>query len=85
MLKNVETVCVLGYLCIYMPNHCHNYIAFSFQNVHPGKEILVDVVMCLWQKCKTELQQIQKSGSHCLEYIYKHQAYQVLLIVMYFS
>uniref|UniRef100_A0A8C3NHW9 Uncharacterized protein n=1 Tax=Geospiza parvula TaxID=87175 RepID=A0A8C3NHW9_GEOPR len=79
MLKNVDTVYVLGYLCIYVPTHCHNYIVFSFQNVHPGKEILVDVVMCLWQKCKTELQQIQKSGSHCLEYIHKHQAYQVLL------
>ncbi|XP_041330192.1 cilia- and flagella-associated protein 54 [Pyrgilauda ruficollis] len=46
------------------------------QNVHPDKEILVGVVMCLWQKCKKELQQIQMSGSHCLEYIHKHQAYQ---------
>ncbi|NWZ92871.1 CFA54 protein, partial [Nesospiza acunhae] len=53
-----------------------SYVSTSEQNVHPGKEILVDVVMCLWQKCKTELQQIQKSGSHCLEYINKHQAYQ---------
>ncbi|XP_068047777.1 cilia- and flagella-associated protein 54 isoform X1 [Anomalospiza imberbis] len=53
-----------------------SYISTSEQNVHPDKEILVDVVMCLWQKCKTELQQIQMSGSHCLEYIHKHQAYQ---------
>lgn len=62
-----------------MPTHFHSYIVFSFQNVHPDKEILVDVVMCLWQKCKTELRQIQMSGSDCLEYIHKHQAYQVLL------
>ncbi|NWY27286.1 CFA54 protein, partial [Pheucticus melanocephalus] len=53
-----------------------SYVSTFEQNVHPGKEILVEVVMCLWQKCKTELQQIQKSGSHCLEYIHKHQAYQ---------
>ncbi|XP_074395684.1 cilia- and flagella-associated protein 54 isoform X4 [Zonotrichia albicollis] len=53
-----------------------SYVSTFEQNVHPGKEILVDVVMCLWQKCKTELQQIQKSGSHCLEYMHKHQAYQ---------
>ncbi|RLW06311.1 hypothetical protein DV515_00004610, partial [Chloebia gouldiae] len=53
-----------------------SYISTSEQNVHPDKEILVDVVMCLWQKCKTELEQIQMSGSHCLEYIHKHQAYQ---------
>uniref|UniRef100_A0A8C5J8P7 CFA54 protein n=1 Tax=Junco hyemalis TaxID=40217 RepID=A0A8C5J8P7_JUNHY len=79
LLKNAETVYVLCYLCIYMPTHRHNSIVFSFQNVHPGKEILVDVVMCLWQKCKTELQQIQKSGSHCLEYMHKHQAYQLNL------
>ncbi|NXR68545.1 CFA54 protein, partial [Rhadina sibilatrix] len=51
-------------------------VSTSEQNVHPDKEILVDVVMCLWQKCKTELQQIQMSGSVCLEYIHKHQAYQ---------
>uniref|UniRef100_A0A8C0UUS3 Cilia and flagella associated protein 54 n=1 Tax=Cyanistes caeruleus TaxID=156563 RepID=A0A8C0UUS3_CYACU len=79
VLENVETVHVLGYLCVYMPTCFHNYIVFSFQNVHPDKEILVDVVMCLWQKCKTDLQQIQMSGSDCLEYIHKHQAYQVLL------
>ncbi|NXB73393.1 CFA54 protein, partial [Donacobius atricapilla] len=53
-----------------------SYVSTSEQNVHPDKEILVDVVMCLWQKCKTELQQIQMSGSDCLEYIHKHQAYQ---------
>ncbi|NWT53643.1 CFA54 protein, partial [Erythrocercus mccallii] len=51
-------------------------VSTSEQNVHPDKEILVDVVMCLWQKCKPELQQIQMSGSDCSEYIHKHQAYQ---------
>ncbi|NXN04609.1 CFA54 protein, partial [Sylvia borin] len=51
-------------------------VSSSEQNVRPDKEILFDVVMCLWQKCKTELQQIQMSGSDCLEYIHKHQAYQ---------
>ncbi|CAN8211290.1 unnamed protein product [Coccothraustes coccothraustes] len=53
-----------------------SYVSTFEQNVHPDREILVDVVLCLWQKCKTELQQIQKCGSHCLEYIHKHQAYQ---------
>ncbi|XP_059702721.1 cilia- and flagella-associated protein 54 [Haemorhous mexicanus] len=53
-----------------------SYVSTFEQNVHPDKEILVDVVMCLWQKCKMELQEIQKCGSHCLEYIHKHQAYQ---------
>ncbi|XP_015482778.1 cilia- and flagella-associated protein 54 isoform X2 [Parus major] len=56
-------------------------ISTSEQNVHPDKEILVDVVMCLWQKCKTDLQQIQMSGSDCLEYIHKHQAYQCVHIL----
>uniref|UniRef100_A0A8C5UAK1 Uncharacterized protein n=1 Tax=Malurus cyaneus samueli TaxID=2593467 RepID=A0A8C5UAK1_9PASS len=70
---------VLGFLCAFMPTCFHNYIAFSFQNVHPDREILVGVVMCLWQKCKTELQQIQTSGSDYLEYMHKHKAYQVLL------
>ncbi|NXI21035.1 CFA54 protein, partial [Sterrhoptilus dennistouni] len=56
-------------------------VSTSEQNVHPDKEILVDVVMCLWQKCKTEVQQIQRSGSDCLEYIHKHQAYQWVRIL----
>ncbi|NWV29223.1 CFA54 protein, partial [Origma solitaria] len=51
-------------------------VSTSEQNVHPDREILVGVVMCLWQKCKMELQQIQMSGSDCLEYIHKHNAYQ---------
>ncbi|XP_062348340.1 cilia- and flagella-associated protein 54 [Cinclus cinclus] len=46
------------------------------QNVHPGREILVNAVMCLWQKCKPELQQIQMSGSDFLDYIHKPRAYQ---------
>uniref|UniRef100_A0A803WER8 Uncharacterized protein n=1 Tax=Ficedula albicollis TaxID=59894 RepID=A0A803WER8_FICAL len=54
-------------------------VSTSDQSVHPDKEILVNVVMCLWQKSKTELQQIQMSGSDCLEYMHKHRAYQVLL------
>ncbi|NXB36886.1 CFA54 protein, partial [Eulacestoma nigropectus] len=56
-------------------------VSTSEQNVHPDKEILVDVVMCLWQKCKTELQQIQMSGSDCLEYIHRHKAYQCVHIL----
>lgn len=62
-----------------MPTRFHIYIVFSFQNVHPDKEIIVDVVMCLWQKCEMELQQIRATGSDCLEYIHKHGAYQVVL------
>ncbi|XP_051639987.1 cilia- and flagella-associated protein 54 isoform X3 [Manacus candei] len=51
-------------------------VSTSQQNVHPDKEILFDVIMCLWQKCKMELQQIQTSGSDYLEYIHKYKAYQ---------
>ncbi|NXG20140.1 CFA54 protein, partial [Grallaria varia] len=51
-------------------------VSTSQQNVHPDKEILFDVIMFLWQKCKTELEQIQRSGSDCLEYIHKYKAYQ---------
>ncbi|KAM7056788.1 cilia- and flagella-associated protein 54 [Acridotheres tristis] len=51
-------------------------VSTSDKNVHPDKEMLVNVVMCLWQKCKTELQQIQTSGNDCLEYMHKHRAYQ---------
>ncbi|NXB44612.1 CFA54 protein, partial [Leucopsar rothschildi] len=51
-------------------------VSTSDQNVHPDKEMLVNVVMCLWQKCKTEIQQIQMSGNDCLEYMHKHRAYQ---------
>ncbi|XP_027743250.1 cilia- and flagella-associated protein 54 [Empidonax traillii] len=53
-----------------------SYISTSQQNVYPDKEILFDVIMCLWQKCKMELQQIQTSGSDYLEYIHKYKAYQ---------
>lgn len=58
---------------------------FSFQNIQPDIEILVDVIMFLWKKCKTGLQQIQMSGSDYLKYIHKYNAYQVLLIIIYFS
>ncbi|NXM24188.1 CFA54 protein, partial [Oxyruncus cristatus] len=53
-----------------------SYVSTSQQSVHPDKEILFDVIMCLWQKCKMELQQIQTSGSDYLEYIHKYKAYQ---------
>ncbi|NWV32628.1 CFA54 protein, partial [Grantiella picta] len=56
-------------------------VSTSEQDVHPDKELIVDVVMCLWQKCKTDLQQIQTSGSDCLEYIHKHKAYQCVHII----
>ncbi|KFQ96090.1 Uncharacterized protein C12orf55, partial [Nipponia nippon] len=51
-------------------------VSTSKQNIQPDKEILVDVIMFLWQKCKTGLQRIQKSGSDCLKYIHKYKAYQ---------
>ncbi|NXP19599.1 CFA54 protein, partial [Scytalopus superciliaris] len=51
-------------------------VSTSQQNVHPDKEILFDVIMYLWQECKTELEQIQTSGSDYLEDIHKHKAYQ---------
>ncbi|XP_030309874.1 cilia- and flagella-associated protein 54 [Calypte anna] len=46
------------------------------QNMKPDKEILVDVIKFLWQKCKMGLQRIQMSGSDFLKYIHKHKAYQ---------
>ncbi|NXK98104.1 CFA54 protein, partial [Formicarius rufipectus] len=51
-------------------------LSVSHQNVHPDKEILFDVIMYLWQKCETELEQIQATGSDYLEYIHKYKAYQ---------
>uniref|UniRef100_A0A8C0GCI3 Uncharacterized protein n=1 Tax=Chelonoidis abingdonii TaxID=106734 RepID=A0A8C0GCI3_CHEAB len=44
---------------------------FFPQTLQPDKEILVDIVMFLWQKCKVGVQRIQMSGSACLKYIYK--------------
>ncbi|KAM6136893.1 LOW QUALITY PROTEIN: cilia- and flagella-associated protein 54 [Pterocles gutturalis] len=51
-------------------------VSTSKQNIQPDKEILSDVIMFLWQKCKLGLQQIQMSGSDCLKYIHKYKAYQ---------
>ncbi|NXH10145.1 CFA54 protein, partial [Bucco capensis] len=51
-------------------------VSTSEENIQPDKEILVDVVMFLWQSCRTELQQIQTSGSDYLEYIHESKAYQ---------
>uniref|UniRef100_A0A8C4TX57 Uncharacterized protein n=1 Tax=Falco tinnunculus TaxID=100819 RepID=A0A8C4TX57_FALTI len=53
-------------------------VSTSMQNIQPDEEILVDVIMFLWQKCKTGLQQIQMSGSDYLQYVHKYKAYQVL-------
>ncbi|KAM6320974.1 LOW QUALITY PROTEIN: cilia- and flagella-associated protein 54 [Aegotheles albertisi] len=51
-------------------------VSTSKQSIQPDKEILVDVIMFLWQKCKMGLQRIQMSGSDYLKYIHKHKAYQ---------
>ncbi|XP_037245608.1 cilia- and flagella-associated protein 54 [Falco rusticolus] len=51
-------------------------VSTSMQNIQPDEEILVDVIMFLWQKCKTGLQQIQMSGSDYLKYVHKYKAYQ---------
>uniref|UniRef100_A0A8C7ECN5 CFA54 protein n=1 Tax=Nothoprocta perdicaria TaxID=30464 RepID=A0A8C7ECN5_NOTPE len=54
-------------------------ICTAKQNLQPDKEILVDVITFLWQKCKAGLQRIQMSGSDYLKYIHKYKAYKVLL------
>ncbi|XP_032644428.1 cilia- and flagella-associated protein 54 isoform X3 [Chelonoidis abingdonii] len=51
-------------------------VCTSKQTLQPDKEILVDIVMFLWQKCKVGVQRIQMSGSACLKYIYKFKAYK---------
>ncbi|XP_025979014.2 cilia- and flagella-associated protein 54 [Dromaius novaehollandiae] len=51
-------------------------ICTSKQNLQPDKEILVDVITFLWQKCKAGLQRIQMSGSDYLKYIHKYKAYK---------
>ncbi|XP_076184787.1 cilia- and flagella-associated protein 54 [Aptenodytes patagonicus] len=53
-----------------------SYVSTSKQDIQPDIEILVDVIMFLWQKCKTGLQQIQMSGSDYLKHIHKYKAYQ---------
>ncbi|XP_064899539.1 cilia- and flagella-associated protein 54 isoform X1 [Columba livia] len=51
-------------------------VCTSKQNIHPDKEILVDIIVFLWQKCKTGLQRIQMCGSDYLKSMHKHKAYQ---------
>ncbi|XP_025909263.1 cilia- and flagella-associated protein 54 [Nothoprocta perdicaria] len=51
-------------------------ICTAKQNLQPDKEILVDVITFLWQKCKAGLQRIQMSGSDYLKYIHKYKAYK---------
>ncbi|KFP36755.1 Uncharacterized protein C12orf55, partial [Chlamydotis macqueenii] len=51
-------------------------VSTSEQNIQPDKEILVHVIMFLWQKCKMGLQLIQTSGSDYLKYIHKYRACQ---------
>ncbi|XP_057281110.1 cilia- and flagella-associated protein 54 isoform X1 [Pezoporus wallicus] len=51
-------------------------VSTSKQNIQPDEEILVHVIMFLWQKCKAGLEQIQMSGNDYLKYICKYKAYQ---------
>ncbi|XP_067998988.1 cilia- and flagella-associated protein 54 [Melanerpes formicivorus] len=51
------------------------------EDIQPDKEILVDVVVFLWQKCKKGLQKIPTSGSDCLKHIHKYKAYQWVQIL----
>ncbi|XP_030335899.1 cilia- and flagella-associated protein 54 isoform X2 [Strigops habroptila] len=51
-------------------------VSTSKQNIQPDEEILIDVIMFLWQKCKSGLLQIQMSGNDYLKYIHKYKAYQ---------
>ncbi|NXI45329.1 CFA54 protein, partial [Galbula dea] len=51
-------------------------VSISKENIQPDKEILVDVIIFLWQKCKMGLQQMQMSGSDYLTYIHEYKAYQ---------
>ncbi|KFQ28517.1 Uncharacterized protein C12orf55, partial [Mesitornis unicolor] len=46
-------------------------VSTSKQNIQPDKEMLFDVIMYLWLKCKTELQWIQISGVD-----HQYQAYE---------
>uniref|UniRef100_G1NG66 Uncharacterized protein n=1 Tax=Meleagris gallopavo TaxID=9103 RepID=G1NG66_MELGA len=54
-------------------------VSTSKQNILPDKEILFDVLMFLWQKCKTGLQLIQMNGSGYFKYNHKYKASKVLL------
>ncbi|KAM8820072.1 cilia- and flagella-associated protein 54 [Eudromia elegans] len=51
-------------------------ICTAKKNLQPDKEILVDVITFLWQKCKAGLQRIQMSGGDYLKYIHKYKAYK---------
>ncbi|NXJ97084.1 CFA54 protein, partial [Corythaixoides concolor] len=53
-----------------------SFVSTSKQNIQPDEEILVDIIMFLWQKCKTGLEQIQMSGSDYLKDIHKYKACQ---------
>uniref|UniRef100_A0A8C3JG43 CFA54 protein n=1 Tax=Calidris pygmaea TaxID=425635 RepID=A0A8C3JG43_9CHAR len=62
--KSQYCLCAEHFESVYIHSCLYNYAVFSFQNIQPANEILVDVIMFLWQKCKTGLQQIQLIGNH---------------------
>ncbi|XP_021247900.1 cilia- and flagella-associated protein 54 isoform X2 [Numida meleagris] len=49
-------------------------VSTSKQNILPDKEILFDVLIFLWQKCKAGLQRTQTNGSGYFKYNHKYKA-----------
>ena len=52
---------------------------FYFQNVQPDKEIVVDMIMFLWQKCKLGIQRISMSGKDYAKFTQKISTNKVFL------
>ncbi|NWS70487.1 CFA54 protein, partial [Crotophaga sulcirostris] len=71
-LKHVEP----SHDLIILATTAFSFVSTSKQNIQPDKEMLLDIIMFLWQKCKTGLQQIRINGSDYLEYIHESSTYQ---------
>lgn len=54
---------------------------FCFQSVQPDKEIVVDMIMFLWQKCKLGIQKISMSRNDYVKFTQKISTNKVFLFV----
>ena len=54
---------------------------FCFQNAQPDKEIVVDMIMFLWQKCKLGMQRVTVSKNDYSKFAQKISTNKVFLYV----
>lgn len=56
---------------------------FCFQNVQPDKEIVVDTIMFLWQKCKLGIQRINLPRNDYAKFTQKISTNKVFLFISF--